>query len=108
MSLEDNEDEKNKTSNGYDTSMLTIEYAVEERNNEIQMLCGHFIHWFTPDQITRDKFVVFVLDVSGSMNGTKLDQLKGAMREFLDSMISPSDYFRQGFISFAWKSLDIF
>ena len=70
-----------------------MEYAVEERKNEIQVMCGHFIHWFTPDKITRDKFLVFVLDVSGSMEGMRMKQLKRAMDHILNRMMSAKDYF---------------
>ena len=72
---------------------LRLVYSVEERRNEIQVMCGHFIHWFTPDDITRDKFIVFVLDVSGSMKERRIDQLKSAMDQFLTTMMSYTDYF---------------
>ena len=66
---------------------------MEERKNEIQVMCGHFIHWFTPDKTTSDKFLVFVLDVSGSMWGNRIDQLKSAMKQILTKMMSNNDYF---------------
>merc|ERR1712226_797550 len=80
----------------YDSVMqegLRVEYAVEERKNEIQVMCGHFIHWFTPDKTTRDKFLVFVLDVSGSMYGERIKPLKNAMKQILTKMMSTRDYF---------------
>merc|ERR1712226_851412 len=80
----------------YDSVMqegLRVEYAVEERKNEIQVMCGHFIHWFTPDKTTRDKFVVFVLDVSGSMYEERIKQLKSAMTQILTKMMFIKDYF---------------
>merc|ERR1712038_2170511 len=80
----------------YDSVMqegLRVEYEVEERKNEIQVMCGHFIHWFTPDKTTRDKFVVFVLDVSGSMWRMRMKQLKSAMKQILTKMMSTKDYF---------------
>ena len=75
---------------------IRVEYSVEERRNEIQMLCGHFIHCYTPDKITRDKFLIFVLDVSSSMDmdgPAKLNSLKSAMEQILTKMISSTDYF---------------
>ena len=66
---------------------------MEQRENEIQVMCGHFIHWFTPDKTTSDKFLVFVLDVSGSMWGNRIDQLKSAMKQILTKTISNNDYF---------------
>ena len=38
------------------------------------------------------KHVIFVLDVSGSMEGRKITQLKQAMTAILDEL-SPNDYF---------------
>ena len=82
---------------GEDASVMQegvrVKYSEEERRNEIQMVCGHFIHWFTSDKITRNKFLVFVLDVSGSMSSGKLDKLKSAMEQILTKMISNNDYF---------------
>lgn len=78
----------NKLKNG-----LSVEYSVSEPRDEIQVLCGHFIHWFTPDKITRDKFVVFVLDVSASMIGKRIRQLKNVLEEIFDNMMSKEDYF---------------
>jgi len=78
---------------------LGVQYSVEERKNEVQVMCGHFIHWFTPDKIKRNKFLVFVLDVSGSMSwsagrsGSRIKQLKNAMKQILTKMMSRQDYF---------------
>merc|ERR1711874_9683 len=78
---------------------LGVQYSVEERKNEVQVMCGHFIHWFTPDKIKRNKFLVFVLDVSGSMSreigrsGSRIKQLKCAMKQILMKMMSSQDYF---------------
>jgi len=72
---------------------VSVEYTVEEPKDEIQVMCGHFIHWFTPDKITRNKFVVFVLDVSGSMWGARIKQLQDVMKEIFKKMMSREDYF---------------
>ena len=54
---------------------------------------GYFVHFFAPDYLQPlPKHVVFVLDVSGSMYGTKLVQLKDAMMTILDDL-SEQDYF---------------
>ena len=54
---------------------------------------GYFVHFFAPDYLQAlPKHVVFVLDVSGSMYGTKLVQLKDAMMTILDDL-SEQDYF---------------
>merc|ERR1712027_22767 len=50
-------------------------------------------HYFAPDSLeTLPKHVVFVLDVSGSMYGTKLQQTKDAMVTVIDDM-TEKDYF---------------
>lgn len=54
---------------------------------------GYFVHFFAPGDLPPlRKQAVFVLDVSGSMTGRKLEQLKQAMSKILDDL-SPHDYF---------------
>merc|ERR1712038_424369 len=72
-----------------------VQYDVDRKNqgNDIQVLDGYFVHFFAPDHLQAlPKHVVFVLDVSGSMYGTKLVQLKDAMMTILDDL-SEQDYF---------------
>ena len=74
---------------------LSIEYDVarEGRQSEVQVIDGYFVHFFTDDKLkTLPKHVVFVLDVSGSMRGTRLEQLKEAMLKILDDM-EEEDFF---------------
>lgn len=48
---------------------------------------GYFVHFYAPPNLpTLDKHVIFVLDLSGSMFGTKLSQLKDAMVEILGDL----------------------
>ena len=68
---------------------FVVEYDVDrsKEENEIQVVDGHFVHFFVPDNLTTmPKHVIFILDVSGSMLGEKLDQLKDAMFTILNSM----------------------
>merc|ERR1719336_2675201 len=61
--------------------------------NEIQVLDGYFVHYFAPENLqTLPRHVIFVVDVSGSMSGTKLKQTKDAMVTILDDM-TEQDYF---------------
>ena len=61
--------------------------------NEIQVLDGYFVHYFAPENLqTLPRHVIFVVDVSGSMSGTKLQQTKDAMVTILDDM-TEKDYF---------------
>jgi len=66
-----------------------VKYDVDRGNqsSEIQVIDGHFVHFFTPENLkTLPKHIIFVLDVSGSMHGEKLEQLKDAMFTILDEM----------------------
>jgi len=68
---------------------FSIQYDVnrDNQNNEIQVIDGHFVHFFTPENLkVLPKHIIFVLDVSGSMFGEKMQQLKDAMFTILDEM----------------------
>ncbi|MCD8180323.1 MAG: VWA domain-containing protein, partial [Firmicutes bacterium] len=64
------------------TSTLTFKKGYEYKYEE-----GCFI--LENDLSTTD--IVFVLDVSGSMNGTPIESLKSAVKSFADSMIGTDD-----------------
>ncbi|CAG2057749.1 unnamed protein product, partial [Timema podura] len=52
---------------------------------------GYFVHFYAPNDLkTLSKHVTFVLDVSGSMGGRKIEQLKAAMKTIL-SDLNPDD-----------------
>ncbi len=67
-----------------------VEYDVDRSNQaggEFQIIDGYFVHYFAPDELeTLPKYVVFVLDVSGSMTGEKLQQTKDAMVTIIDDL----------------------
>ena len=68
---------------------FVVRYDVDRSNqdNEVQVVDGHFVHFFVPDNLkTMAKHVIFILDVSGSMSGEKLDQMKDAMFTILNAM----------------------
>jgi Mg-chelatase subunit ChlD len=53
----------------------------------IQVVDGYFVHFFAPrgmEPIPKD--VLFILDVSGSMSGTKMGQQKAAILLILDDL----------------------
>ena len=55
--------------------------------NDVQIGAGKFIHYYTPDKLpTMAKHVIFVIDISGSMSGRKLEQTKDALLTMLDEM----------------------
>merc|ERR1712038_501176 len=61
--------------------------------NEIRVLDGYFVHYFAPENLqTLPRHVIFVVDVSGSMSGTKLKQTKDAMVTILDDMTEQDSF----------------
>uniref|UniRef100_A0A3B4URY8 Inter-alpha-trypsin inhibitor heavy chain 5 n=1 Tax=Seriola dumerili TaxID=41447 RepID=A0A3B4URY8_SERDU len=68
---------------------------------DIQVLNGHFVHYFAPKDLpVVPKNVVFVIDTSASMLGTKIRQTKDALFTILRDL-RPDDHFN--FISFSNK-----
>merc|ERR1711971_538758 len=68
---------------------LVLNYDVKrpQDGNDIQIGAGKFVHYFAPDKLpTIAKHIVFVIDVSGSMSGSKMSQAKDAMTTILDKM----------------------
>uniref|UniRef100_H2S045 Inter-alpha-trypsin inhibitor heavy chain H3 n=1 Tax=Takifugu rubripes TaxID=31033 RepID=H2S045_TAKRU len=77
-----------------------IKYDVNRDKNlgDIQIANGYFVHFFAPKDLTRlPKNVVFVIDRSGSMSGTKMQQTREAMIKILEDL-HPEDHF--GIIQF--------
>ncbi|XP_069689635.1 inter-alpha-trypsin inhibitor heavy chain H4-like isoform X2 [Periplaneta americana] len=68
---------------------LVVEYDVSRTENPTQVLIndGYFVHFFSPDDLKPlRKQVTFVLDVSGSMSGRKIEQLREAMTIILGDL----------------------
>merc|ERR1719228_1186442 len=77
------------------SGQFLVQYDVDRqgRDSEVQVIDGYFVHYFVPDNLqTMDKHAVFVLDISGSMGGEKIEQLKDSMFTVLDDM-TDTDYF---------------
>merc|ERR1711988_41193 len=77
---------------------LSVMYSVEDEENELQVVCGHFVHTFCPDHHKSAKHVVFILDTSGSMTYNtsgirRLEQLKSAMENMIKQKLNEDDYF---------------
>ncbi|KAM6895538.1 inter-alpha-trypsin inhibitor heavy chain H5 [Xenentodon cancila] len=82
---------------------FVIRYDVERdlAIGHIQVLNGHFVHYFAPKDLPAvPKNVVFVIDTSASMLGTKIKQTKEALFTILRDL-RPGDRFN--FISFSNK-----
>uniref|UniRef100_H0XCT5 Inter-alpha-trypsin inhibitor heavy chain 5 n=2 Tax=Otolemur garnettii TaxID=30611 RepID=H0XCT5_OTOGA len=74
---------------------FVIRYDVnrEQSVGDIQILNGYFVHYFAPKDLPPlPKNVVFVLDSSASMVGTKLRQTKDALFTILHDL-RPQDHF---------------
>ncbi|XP_052823899.1 inter alpha-trypsin inhibitor, heavy chain 4-like [Octopus bimaculoides] len=79
--------------------LLRVEYDVDRQNNSnlIYAVDGYFVHFFTSDSMpTLPKYIIFMLDVSGSMYGRKIEQLRQAMESILDQLDPELDKFLIG------------
>ncbi|XP_049790626.1 inter-alpha-trypsin inhibitor heavy chain H4-like isoform X8 [Schistocerca nitens] len=72
------------------SGQLVVRYDVDRDASPNQILVsedGYFVHFYAPPGLPPlRKHVVFVLDVSGSMMGRKIEQLKTAMNTILDEL----------------------
>uniref|UniRef100_A0A8C5AJM6 Inter-alpha-trypsin inhibitor heavy chain H3 n=1 Tax=Gadus morhua TaxID=8049 RepID=A0A8C5AJM6_GADMO len=72
-----------------------IKYDVKRASSlgDIQIVNGYFVHFFAPPDLPRiRKNVMFVIDRSWSMSGTRMVQSRLAMESIL-SDVHPEDYF---------------
>ncbi|XP_062872145.1 inter-alpha-trypsin inhibitor heavy chain H6 [Trichomycterus rosablanca] len=86
--------QKNMSPKGINADFI-IQYDVEQKDlmGDIQVKDGYFVHYFSPrDLPVISKDVVFVIDISGSMIGTKIKQTKAAISTIL-SDLREGDYF---------------
>ncbi|XP_013883122.1 inter-alpha-trypsin inhibitor heavy chain H6 [Austrofundulus limnaeus] len=66
-----------------------IQYDVDLRDlmGDVQVYDGYFVHYFAPRGLpVVPKDVIFVIDISGSMIGTKIKQTKQAMNTILGDL----------------------
>ncbi|KAM4563619.1 inter-alpha-trypsin inhibitor heavy chain H6 [Odontesthes bonariensis] len=66
-----------------------IQYDVDLKHfiGDVQVYDGYFVHYFAPRRLpVVPKDVIFVIDVSGSMTGTKIKQTKQAMNTILGDL----------------------
>ncbi|XP_051547266.1 inter-alpha-trypsin inhibitor heavy chain H5-like [Myxocyprinus asiaticus] len=80
---------------------FVVRYDVQREMGigDIQVLDGHFVHYFAPKDLpVVPKNVVFVIDTSASMLGTKIKQTKDALFTILREL-RPNDHFN--FVTFS-------
>lgn len=67
---------------------FTIIYDVNrESPGNVQIVNGYFVHFFAPQGLpVVPKNIVFVIDVSGSMSGRKIQQTREALLKIMDDM----------------------
>ena len=73
--------------------IFNVDYDVKrpEDGNEVQIGAGRFVHYFSPENLpTLAKHVIFVIDVSGSMDGRPIRQTKDALIMIFEE-INPQD-----------------
>ncbi|KAH3816258.1 inter-alpha-trypsin inhibitor heavy chain H4-like [Dreissena polymorpha] len=100
--------QKNQTESGM-AGQFVLQYDVERSMDKADLLLvnGYFVHFFAPEglqPIPND--VLFILDVSGSMRGAKMTQLKEAMKSIL-GQLNGSDSFNIVTFSdkfYAWET----
>ncbi|GFO42926.1 inter-alpha-trypsin inhibitor heavy chain h3 [Plakobranchus ocellatus] len=78
------------------SARFAVQYDVEhgDPKGDVLVVDGYFVHFMAPDNLaqTLPKDIIFVLDVSGSMSGVKINQLKVAMATILADLM-PKDRF---------------
>ncbi|BFZ12534.1 hypothetical protein BsWGS_15573 [Bradybaena similaris] len=75
------------------SARFLVEYDVEHSPmGDVLVVDGYFVHFFAPDVPPMPKNILFILDVSGSMFGEKIQQLKDAMLVILGDL-KPEDRF---------------
>ncbi|KAM5231087.1 inter-alpha-trypsin inhibitor heavy chain H3 isoform 1-T2 [Hipposideros larvatus] len=72
---------------------FTITYDVNrESPANVQIVNGYFVHFFAPQGLpVVPKNIVFVIDISGSMQGRKMEQTKDALLKILED-VQEDDY----------------
>uniref|UniRef100_A0A8C3SUN2 Inter-alpha-trypsin inhibitor heavy chain H3 n=1 Tax=Chelydra serpentina TaxID=8475 RepID=A0A8C3SUN2_CHESE len=90
--------DQQRTCDNCSTSFLdgdfTIKYDVKRDSpGNLQIISGYFVHFFAPANLPRvPKNVIFVIDISQSMLGQKMEQTKEALLKILDD-VKENDYF---------------
>ncbi|XP_052059437.1 inter-alpha-trypsin inhibitor heavy chain H3-like [Mytilus californianus] len=82
------DDQKQQSDQGI-SGLFVIEYDVERKfdGGEVLVVDGYFVHFFAPSGMKPiPKDILFILDVSGSMLGVKIQQQRDAMDKILQDL----------------------
>jgi uncharacterized protein YegL len=88
------------------TGPVVIRYEVSAMPNAGNLLVNddYFVHFFSPSNLpVMPKSVVLVIDVSGSMEGTKLEQAKSSAETFVSWLSSEDKFNIVAFGSTVWS-----
>ncbi|XP_056396279.1 inter-alpha-trypsin inhibitor heavy chain H6 isoform X2 [Hyla sarda] len=67
--------------------VIQYDVTLKDLAGDVQIYNGYFVHYFAPRGLPAiQKNVIFVIDVSGSMLGTKIKQTKSAMHVILGDL----------------------
>ncbi|XP_064160729.1 inter-alpha-trypsin inhibitor heavy chain H3a isoform X1 [Anguilla rostrata] len=91
--------EQQRTCPDCDGTLINGDFIIKYDTNrgegigDIQIVNGYFVHFFAPPDLPHvPKNVVFVIDTSGSMYGTKIKQTREALLTILDDL-NEDDHF---------------
>ncbi|XP_073397080.1 inter-alpha-trypsin inhibitor heavy chain H6 [Dendrobates tinctorius] len=67
--------------------VIQYDMTLKDLAGDVQIYNGYFVHYFAPRGLPAiQKNVIFVIDISGSMFGTKMKQTKSAMHVILNDL----------------------
>ncbi|XP_070594764.1 inter-alpha-trypsin inhibitor heavy chain H3-like [Erythrolamprus reginae] len=84
--------EQQRTCDNCTTTLLQGDFVIKydvnrDSANDLQVVNGYFVHFFAPKNLERlPKNVAFVIDVSGSMHGRKIQQAKEALTKIVEDL----------------------
>nr|XP_022330397.1 inter-alpha-trypsin inhibitor heavy chain H4-like isoform X1 [Crassostrea virginica] len=84
------------------SGQFIVQYDVDRNNNagDLLFMDGYFVHFLAPEGIEPMPMdIMFVLDKSGSMETTKMNQLKESMMKILDDVKAEDKIFIMAFAS---------
>ncbi|KAM3848235.1 inter-alpha-trypsin inhibitor heavy chain H3-like [Vipera latastei] len=84
--------EQQRTCDNCTTTLLQGDFVIKydvnrDSPNNLQVVNGYFVHFFAPKNLERlPKNVAFVIDISGSMSGQKIQQAREALTKIVEDL----------------------